>query len=596
MSADAKLACNRLPFQTDDSCSRGDVDITVFKDLPICLPINPTEPKGGVPQTDIPVIPITPPPCACVNIDMSGTGKVENRKGVDVKTEFKSVGDCCEGNYKANVKVNIPCIPFSLDDKSKNGKKLNITTDCDLEDASGSIKLGIASADCKLTFDPQITLRLPKQKDVAVSPELNLTTNCADTATGSFGVEVRRERCKVEFVPKLRLNIPPIPSITTCQTGTVTIDPCANRTVGTLNINPTYDNCGRLKHFCPDLKLDLACPVSGIGRDSWNDPDHPPIKIGANVSMADPCDNCFPAKKPLSIPHCNCKNFVGKRETEAEREKFPTCCAYHCRRYVPRASALRECKGKWDCGCCANFVHYWKPIPWPACFCDEEVIVERDPDSCCKLSVPKIQKTIRLGVPCPVALPTTVRAKAKLEWLTEKTIASSYAQSASMPLLWNNSSSCICDLETYTASSVGDSYPALKLGLPCPIERLKIKNRPLKIHSVVNIVNNPKDEVLTMLQATDSCSVVTPDIPLQLVVPCFTLRSGGNNVHISQGPNCTYKISVDDMPCFDTITDITFSRTTGRYYATLTYKNTCTGATRTSEVTLFYTTDHNNCT
>lgn len=268
MSADAKLACNRLPFQTDDSCSRGDVDITVFRDLPICLPINPTEPKGGVPQTDIPVIPITPPPCACVNIDMSGTGKVENRKkkDIEVKTEFKSVGDCCEGNYKANVKVNIPCIPFHLQG-GKSSTSIEIEEDCTLETPSGHFNPGIESDSCTFKLKPKIKIRLPKAKNITFNPELVIKNDeCIEKASGSVESNTVRTDCSVEFKPKIRINIPKIPKFHACSSGEVTFVQSGHELngSGSLLLNTSSDSCGNTKSLCPSLRLKIPCPIETV--------------------------------------------------------------------------------------------------------------------------------------------------------------------------------------------------------------------------------------------------------------------------------------------------------------------------------------------
>ena len=259
MSADTKLACNRLPFQTDDSCSRGDVDITVFKDLPICLPINPTEPKGGVPQTDIPVIPITPPPCACVNIDMSGSGKVENRKGVDVKTEFKSVGDCCEGNYKANVKVNIPCIPFGINDADRD-QPIDIVQGCDIREASGTFNPGLKVEDCNITVNPKLRLRIPTPAKVDIQPKLTINTSCRADITGTFTIKKGGDQCNTIFTPTLTLNVPKIPHFSACPTGTVNMTGGLGGT-GIIDMGRELDECGNTKLICPRLDLNIPCPL-----------------------------------------------------------------------------------------------------------------------------------------------------------------------------------------------------------------------------------------------------------------------------------------------------------------------------------------------
>lgn len=204
MSSETRLACNRLPFQTDSSCNRGDVDIHVFDDLPICTPIDPTPPEAGMPQVDMQVVPIAPPPCACARVDFKG--KISTGKPA-IKTGFKAIGDCCDGNYQANIEISIPCVPT-----------------------------------------------------VAVEPELVIEQTCGDTITGEFTAPVEEGSCKLKVKPKLKLSVPKIPSLNACETGTLTTTGTLKGT-GEVRMNLGRDECGRVNYFCPDIRLDIPCPI-----------------------------------------------------------------------------------------------------------------------------------------------------------------------------------------------------------------------------------------------------------------------------------------------------------------------------------------------
>lgn len=509
MRSDTRLACNRLPFQTDSSCDRGDVDIHVFDDFPLCSPINPTPPEAGLPQIDMQVVPITPPPCACVRVDMSGTGRIRNRKDVRVTGNFKAIGDCCDGNYAANISVDIPCIPFSIKGGDEE-KSVTIRQTCGLTEPSGTFNPGVTIDNCTVTVKPILKLNIPKPKDVDLNPELILTNDCGTNATGTFSITKTQGDCFVNFRPKLQLNIPPTPKLHVCDAGIVKISGGLGAT-GDLNMGTGTDSCGNTNQICPTLNLNIPCPVSGIGRDSWGDQGNPPVKIGASIEVANPCDNRFPVKLPLNAQNCNCKNYSGK----AYPEIMPTCPARHCASYRPTTG----CKGDWDCKCCKNFSAYYdgdkKPlIPWPAPWCSECVAVELSKDSC-GLAIPKIKKTIDLGIPCPVSLPRKIQSKAKLKWLDKDNPDTSYGQSGEVDLLWNDS--CICDLNTQSDSS----FPALKLGLPCPVS---IEPVQFKIHvkpspTAREYVTRPY--TLLSKDPLDPCLLKTPkQIPeVELIVP-----------------------------------------------------------------------------
>ena len=226
MRSDTRLACNRLPFQTDSSCDRGDVDIHVFDDFPLCSPINPTPPEAGLPQIDMQVVPITPPPCTCVRVDIKGSGTVEDRKNKDIelKTEFKSIGDCCDGNYRANIDLKVPCIPFNISGGS-DSHPVSFEQVCGLESPSGEFNLGIgidSKNHCVVSIKPRIKLTLPR------TPET-----------------------RIEVCPESSSNVEMEGSLG--GTGRFTL--------GYEESDLGSSVCGRVHRFCPSLKLDLPCPI-----------------------------------------------------------------------------------------------------------------------------------------------------------------------------------------------------------------------------------------------------------------------------------------------------------------------------------------------
>ena len=101
-------ACNRVPFLSDSSCFRGNVNIHKFDSFPYCSSYSYTD--ADVPPEIVPTqyIPIPPPPCSCINInyDVDLKWNKSNFKGI---AQFDKNGDCCEGDYNTNFKLEIPC-------------------------------------------------------------------------------------------------------------------------------------------------------------------------------------------------------------------------------------------------------------------------------------------------------------------------------------------------------------------------------------------------------------------------------------------------------------------------------------------------------
>ena len=103
------IQCGRTPFLSDGGCDRGSVDIRQFDDLPFCDPISPTMPEIPPEIVDDPISVPIPPPCACVNIAYSVNMAYMDGGKFNAGADFAARGDCCEGNYRSNFNLEIPC-------------------------------------------------------------------------------------------------------------------------------------------------------------------------------------------------------------------------------------------------------------------------------------------------------------------------------------------------------------------------------------------------------------------------------------------------------------------------------------------------------
>ena len=147
--------CNSTPFLSNRECDKGNVDIHQFDDFPYCTPICPSQTEAPPEIVDTPIVVNTPLTCSCINIDYDLSLKYENAfKGVG---EFKSAGDCCDGNYKTDFEIKIPC-PVS---DSNNGVSIGIG----YGDGSSSKEVPLIKSDCEAcTIEPttaNIDLRIP---------------------------------------------------------------------------------------------------------------------------------------------------------------------------------------------------------------------------------------------------------------------------------------------------------------------------------------------------------------------------------------------------------------------------------------------------
>ena len=259
MAEQQRLACNRKPFETDSSCDRGDVDTELFIDFPLCDPIEPT-PSDAAPITiDFPVVPFSPPPCACVAVEFSGGGQIEDRKDIYLDINFEAMGDCCEGNYKTDVDIRIPCIPFEVDEEWKERDIAITNNHCD--DPEGTFAIRMIKENCSLSIEPKIELKLPcigfdiheESSTVTIEQE-----DCDVEPHGEFslGIERKCDDCEITFNPKLDIVIPKPPEYS-FGSNQVNIGYNCGESTGTITLKEEGDECE--KEITPELDLSLKC-------------------------------------------------------------------------------------------------------------------------------------------------------------------------------------------------------------------------------------------------------------------------------------------------------------------------------------------------
>jgi len=262
MADDTKVACNRIPFLSDDTCDRGDVDINAFNEFPICKLIDPTTPDSATPQADFPVIPFTPPPCSCVDVAIvSRSVGVTPASEPSLSVDFKSVGDCCEGKYVSYVDLQVPCMPFDISG-GDTPHPISITTRCsDTAIPSGSFNLGLKkSGDCALTVSPKIKLDIPRPPSVDFDMSVDVSqSSCTSSPTGSVTISKTEENCKKTFKPQLKLSVPKFPDIKVCE-GSVSLSGGLGKLSSGSISGISSTSCSYT--ICPDIDINIPCPIS----------------------------------------------------------------------------------------------------------------------------------------------------------------------------------------------------------------------------------------------------------------------------------------------------------------------------------------------
>ena len=104
---------------SEGGCDRGNVDIHQFDELPYCGGISPTNPEIPPEIVDTPISLPVPPPCSCFKIEFGfPIFRYTPERTFITNASFKSVGDCCEGNYKSDFNIEMPCPVLGSGDNS----------------------------------------------------------------------------------------------------------------------------------------------------------------------------------------------------------------------------------------------------------------------------------------------------------------------------------------------------------------------------------------------------------------------------------------------------------------------------------------------
>ena len=209
----AAANCNRTPFKSDASCSRGSVDIRQFNSFPFCDSFDIPEPDIPPEVVDSPLELPVPTPCSCIKIEynMSLGYNKDNREFKVQSASFVTKGDdCCEGNYVSNFSLKIPCpiigngkakkikVKIGYGDGKGSAEKSYLTADsskCDIEAKDASfdlnipcpvkdtgnhkVKVGIAYGNGPREVEkPYLSVDPAKCKLTAYSPDVQLNIPC----------------------------------------------------------------------------------------------------------------------------------------------------------------------------------------------------------------------------------------------------------------------------------------------------------------------------------------------------------------------------------------------------------------------------------
>lgn len=273
-SAEESTSCNREPFLSGDGCDRGNVDIHQFDDLPYCDPIDPTQADIPPEIVDTPINVPIPPACSCININMkAGIGYGD---GFRAGTSFKSVGDCCDGNYESNISLDIPCpIPFRGD--------RTITASVAYSDSpSPQTKPFIHGELCNVNaFNVDLPLAVP----------CPINTPMAQITVGiGYGEGNRKQTrryldnktgrdCSLNALnPEFDLNIPC--PVVGAKKGEITVgigygDGESRRKAQFIKADSSPQGCS-VEALSPEIDLNIPCPITSSGS----------IKIGAKFATA----------------------------------------------------------------------------------------------------------------------------------------------------------------------------------------------------------------------------------------------------------------------------------------------------------------------
>ena len=202
-------SCNRRPFISEDGCDRGNVDIHQFDELPYCEGISPTNPDIPPEIVATPISLPVPPPCSCFKIEFGfPIFRYTPERTFITNASFKSVGDCCEGNYKSDFNIEMPCpIVGSGDNRIKIGIGYG--------DGEGKKEAKYVERDgdgCSITTnDVDLDLQIPCPISGLLENKISAKLGWAKAFKGDSALfaRVSGDKCGVElFSNELKLEIP----------------------------------------------------------------------------------------------------------------------------------------------------------------------------------------------------------------------------------------------------------------------------------------------------------------------------------------------------------------------------------------------------
>lgn len=156
----AGAACNRLPFVSDDSCYRGEVDTGKFDALPYCSAIDPIEASVPPELRSTTMVMQIPPPCTCIDISRYeiNVDYVPNGSSAGGSGSMWASGDCCEGNYVERLDIRIPCPVVPLG----HSPKISVHIGYGSGPSAASASYASADSSCNLELkDAPLDLKIP---------------------------------------------------------------------------------------------------------------------------------------------------------------------------------------------------------------------------------------------------------------------------------------------------------------------------------------------------------------------------------------------------------------------------------------------------
>ena len=521
--------CNRRPFLSEGDCDRGEVDIHLFDDFPICGPINPTPPEIPPNLVETQWVLPTPPACTCVDIDYKfkfGGYKDEfNAKG-----EFRSVGDCCEGEYETEFNFDLPC---PIGDFGEKKIKVSTGWNCDSKDEQTYIKpcedeccIDPSDIDIKVGLpcpidgngDSEISIKLDWDKEKSQKKKFLTSKNSEGCGDGEA------DDCQLTPEnPEFEIGLPcPIPE--DLESKKVTIKTGWN--CSTSDEKPIIKKCN--DDCCIDVKestfhIGLPCPIDGDGDSKIS------IKLGWDKSESQTenfltsknsagCgdggeDDCkitpanpeFEIGLPCPIPDTlNDKKVKIKIDWKDKREDE----APIIKKVADECSIDVDTTG-FDIGLpCpipddkkVEIKIDWTDLGDDSKKDDKQSVIKKKADDC---SIDTADTTFNIGLPCPIPTSFEVKAQVKIDWEEDK------KESKYVTLLKKSDDDCA--VET-------DGPQTMEIGLPCPIP----SSMEAKVKAEVKWGDEPeKDEITILKKGDDDCTLEVPEEQetLSLALPC----------------------------------------------------------------------------